>query len=493
MNMQRFHAADMSEACEAIRTELGPEAVIISSRKVKAGGLRGLRGREQIEVIAGVPGGDEARTDAPHTMEGVEPPPPPIANSGAAPPSEEGVAATDGPSDAVLARAKAALLAVSAERTERATGDGAASMTISAAAHQAAAQAAARPPDTAPASPGPATRQDLSQSAERAAAAAGASSAGEPEPAPAEASPAAVEHRMMALQAEIGELRRLVRAIAPKSARPEGVLPAGAQAVIERWRAVGVPEDLLGRSCETAAGSLEAGASTEAAIEAVERALREQLPSGRGPTLPLAGTTAVLVTGAPGSGKTVAAVKLALRLQREASRPVVLANADLQRPGAGQQLAAYGEALSLPTALIYTPSDLQAVAQEHPNAVIVVDTAGTDRSRPGELERCQALRAVLPRSQAYLVVDATMRSGDLERVYASLRGLRLSGLIATKGDATERGGELLGFLGRIPVPLVYASRGANVLEPLADDGPWALLERALAQAEEGRADEPLAS
>ncbi|NLC38533.1 MAG: flagellar biosynthesis protein FlhF, partial [Clostridia bacterium] len=54
MKIKRYLAKDMPEAVEMIRRDLGPDAVIVSSRKVRAGGWRGLFQPKKLEVTAAV-------------------------------------------------------------------------------------------------------------------------------------------------------------------------------------------------------------------------------------------------------------------------------------------------------------------------------------------------------------------------------------------------------------------------------------------------------
>ncbi|HLG44468.1 MAG TPA: hypothetical protein VI337_05620, partial [Nitrospirales bacterium] len=64
MHIKRFRAADMREALRAVKEELGPEAVILSTQQVRTGGsVFGLFGPTMVEVTAAVDrvaGGDRA-------------------------------------------------------------------------------------------------------------------------------------------------------------------------------------------------------------------------------------------------------------------------------------------------------------------------------------------------------------------------------------------------------------------------------------------------
>ena len=55
MKLKRFEALSLQEALQAVKAELGPEAVIVSSRRIqKGGGLFGLLSQSVIEVTAAV-------------------------------------------------------------------------------------------------------------------------------------------------------------------------------------------------------------------------------------------------------------------------------------------------------------------------------------------------------------------------------------------------------------------------------------------------------
>jgi flagellar biosynthesis protein FlhF len=54
VKIKRYLAKDMPEAVEMIRRDLGPDAVIVSSRKVRTGGWRGLFQPKKLEVTAAV-------------------------------------------------------------------------------------------------------------------------------------------------------------------------------------------------------------------------------------------------------------------------------------------------------------------------------------------------------------------------------------------------------------------------------------------------------
>ncbi len=66
MKIKRFEAANVQEALQAVKRELGPDAVILASRELrKTGGVFGLLGRPRVEVTAAIDRPDPEERTAP--------------------------------------------------------------------------------------------------------------------------------------------------------------------------------------------------------------------------------------------------------------------------------------------------------------------------------------------------------------------------------------------------------------------------------------------
>ncbi len=466
MNVKRFEAPDMAAALEMIRRELGPEAVVISSRRQTSSRILGLRRRNVIEVIAGLPDGASAGAASEAEAEG-----------GPAPATGEPTAA---PRPASV-------------RTRRsATADGAAALEISAAAHEAAVEESRGDRVAAPAvaqEPPIASEQSesgggftaLDSLVERISGAEpSATSADEGEAPPAAVTAGSLgTEQFEALSTQIGELRRLIVAAPRQPGGTEAVLPEAAREFVERLREGGVSEALITRTREAAAELLDAGAGADAAQAAMRKSLLSLIPAAGTPKYEHGKTIAIHLVGPSGTGKTVAAVKLALQLARSEGRAVILANADQKRPGAGAQLAAYGESLDLPTAQIYEPSDLKELAAQHPEAAIVVDTPGGLPRSAAELTWYRGLTNAIRRRRIFLALEATAKESDLTLGYEAFRPLKLTGVILSKLDETERYGAALSFLHSAEARLLFVSDDADVLSELEAAGAAALLDRVL--------------
>lgn len=149
----------------------------------------------------------------------------------------------------------------------------------------------------------------------------------------------------------------------------------------------------------------------------------------------------VLLIGPSGSGKSVAAAKLAARSVLD-QRAVQVISCDLSRAAAGEQLAALCRVMSVPFIEAGNEMELQALMAQAGDAKVIVDTAGINPYRQKERD---ALHSLIRASGAepMLVLAAGGDAGeaaDVARVFANLGARRF---MPTRLDATRRIGGLL--------------------------------------------------
>ena len=174
----------------------------------------------------------------------------------------------------------------------------------------------------------------------------------------------------------------------------------------------------------------------------------------------------LMLCGLQGSGKTTTAAKLALTLKGKGRKPL-LAAADLQRPGAVEQLQTLGEQIGVPVYSEKTnPVDVcrNAVAQAKRQLcdLVILDTAGRlqiDAELMDELKRIDKL--VKP-DECYLVVDAMIGQEAANVAKAFNDALELNACILTKLDGDARGGAALSIKGLTGVPIKFVGVGEKV-------------------------------
>src|SRR5262245_49932952 len=225
--------------------------------------------------------------------------------------------------------------------------------------------------------------------------------------------------------------------------------------------------------------------------EQIIRNVYEELVALMGPVehkIPLRADRPVvlMLCGLQGSGKTTTAAKLALNLKGMNRKPM-LAAADLQRPGAVEQLKTLGEQIGVPVYSEATnPVDVcrNAVAQAKRTLCdsVILDTAGRlqiDQDLMAELQRIDKL--VKP-DEVYLVVDAMIGQEAANVAKAFNDALELNACILTKLDGDARGGAALSIKGVTGVPIKFVGMGEKV-DKLEDFVPERMAGRILGQGD----------
>ena len=173
--------------------------------------------------------------------------------------------------------------------------------------------------------------------------------------------------------------------------------------------------------------------------------------------------TVVLLAGLQGSGKTTAAAKLARWFKTQGRNPL-LAGADLQRPGAVDQLTTLARQVSV--AIYSEPTDPVSVAknalkeaQSTGRDVLIVDTAGRLAIDQELMDEVRRISGEVQPHYTFLVIDAMLGQDAVNVAEAFNETLGLDGVILSKLDGDARGGAALSAKGVIGKPIVFASVG----------------------------------
>ncbi len=189
------------------------------------------------------------------------------------------------------------------------------------------------------------------------------------------------------------------------------------------------------------------------------------------------GPTGIMMVGPQGSGKTTTVGKLALHLQKQHKRPLLVA-ADVYRPAAIHQLQVVGEKLGLPVFALPggSPPDIcekaMKVASETGRDVVIFDTAGRlaiDELLMNELREIQ--RRTNP-ANVFFVVDAMIGQDAVATAKAFNDLLSYDGVILTKLDGDARGGAALSVKAITGKPIKFVGMGesSDRLEEFRPDG-----------------------
>ena len=185
-------------------------------------------------------------------------------------------------------------------------------------------------------------------------------------------------------------------------------------------------------------------------------------------------TSAVLVIGVNGVGKTTTIGKLAGKL-RDQNKKVVLAAADTFRAAAGEQLREWanranadligGQEGADPAAIVY---DAIAAAKARKADVLLCDTAGRLHNKKNLMEELKKINRVIEREfpEAYretlVVLDGTTGQNALAQAKEFSEVADITGIILTKRDGTAKGGIAVAIQAELGIPVKYIGVGESI-------------------------------
>lgn len=437
MQVKRYEVFDMQEALERIKKDLGPDAVILSTRKINRGSGFGMFSRPMLEVTAAVDQAEEAATAKPAASK-------PAARPTPAPKAAPGYdqrgrqvqrpATTDGAEDADIQR----LLSVFKEAAENTS-------------------ARATPKST------PATR-----------------TAEVTEPTPA------LEHlaqeirqvrqllgengplgQIQRQQDQIEELRTILRRVASEKYNDSPVVPEkNYQLLYQRLRRAGIDHYICHKIVET----LHSKLGTHAAAEQLDRHLRKLI----GAMVPMSGPIRadgvnpkiVALVGPTGVGKTTTIAKIAASHMLAEDTSVGLITLDTYRIAAVEQLKTYAEIINVPVEVVNrNDSLLLALRRNLDRDLVLLDTAGRSHNDTRQIEELvQFLREDSEKVQVevHLVLSAATKEPDLDDIINRFSMVGIDHVIVTKLDESRDYGGIFNVLARKGLGISYFTNGQDV-------------------------------
>jgi flagellar biosynthesis protein FlhF len=172
-----------------------------------------------------------------------------------------------------------------------------------------------------------------------------------------------------------------------------------------------------------------------------------------------------MFVGPSGVGKTTAIVKLAAHYRLQENRSVALITLDTCRLAAVEHLRLYAKVLGVPLEMAQTTADVLESVRRHRRAnLIMIDTPGLGPHETAQLLDLGGIKDSVGSIETHLVLSATTRLQDLRRTMTRYEACAPSRLLFTKLDETEEYGNLLELAHQTSLPLSYWSNGQRVPE-----------------------------
>jgi flagellar biosynthesis protein FlhF len=186
-----------------------------------------------------------------------------------------------------------------------------------------------------------------------------------------------------------------------------------------------------------------------------------------GERLRLPGTPRMIsFVGPTGVGKTTTIAKIAAELVIHQKKPVVLATTDTYKIAAIDQLQTYANILNVPLEVCPTGEALESLAASlDPETVILVDTAGYGPKDESKIQELAQLLATV-RTETHLCLAAMTRDKELMRSIQRFKIFDPQYLVMTKLDETSSFGTILNLASKSQLPLSYFTMGQRVPEDM---------------------------
>lgn len=178
-------------------------------------------------------------------------------------------------------------------------------------------------------------------------------------------------------------------------------------------------------------------------------------------------TRIVYIAGPTGVGKTTTIAKIAAEQLFRHQRKVGFITSDTYRISAVEQLRTYASILNVPMEVVQSPGDMQRALQKLQDCdLILMDTAGRNYRNELLVSELQSLFSHSDQSETYLVLSLTSKSSDMIEIADHFNKYALDKVIFTKMDETGSYGSMFNLIDAHDLRLSYMTNGQNVPDDL---------------------------
>jgi flagellar biosynthesis protein FlhF len=177
----------------------------------------------------------------------------------------------------------------------------------------------------------------------------------------------------------------------------------------------------------------------------------------------------MMFVGPPGAGKTTTIAKLTVRLGLQRQIPVHLISLDTMRVGGSEHLANYARILGVGFDAIYTTAALGKALEEHgASKLILIDSPGY---APAEMEEAMQVARFIqhfPEIEVQLVLPAYLSASALAKFSERFSLFNPEKLVFTHLDEVDTTGPLIEHAVRSELPVSFLGNGQSITSDLQD-------------------------
>ena len=175
----------------------------------------------------------------------------------------------------------------------------------------------------------------------------------------------------------------------------------------------------------------------------------------------------IALVGPTGVGKTTTTAKLAAMYALNRGNKVALITMDIFRVGAVEQLKTYSRIMGIPLEVASTPKELEKAVEKHSACdLIFIDTAGRSHKDKEKLDEMKNFLEDKIPMEVYLCLSATTKDRELEEILNRFRVFQISKVVFTKIDECESVGNMVNLLMKDNLQIAYFTTGQRVPEDI---------------------------
>ena len=175
----------------------------------------------------------------------------------------------------------------------------------------------------------------------------------------------------------------------------------------------------------------------------------------------------VALVGPTGVGKTTTVAKLASEQLLRFKRQVALITVDTFRIAAVEQLKVYAKIMGVPITVVRNKAEMKRAIENFSQAdVIFIDTGGRSQRDDLQMSEIYQLFGGEDGIDIYLTLSATTKDSDLNEITSRFSEIPLGGIVFTKLDESTAFGPIFNHGIRFKTPIAYLTTGQKVPEDI---------------------------